>query len=177
VLFWMIAKDLLGLSLLDILYDFIQVRTRAEGVPHRPKFQRIKLACYASIALLLTWQSWWVAALLYWAVPVLTWYKCGVQLRALCNHFGMQETASPYSGTRTLITSWWERLLICPYYASHHLDHHLYPSVPCYNLWALHRELLEHSEYRQHAHITRGFWGLLKELADGPARYEVRPTF
>lgn len=88
-----------------------------------------------------------------------------LQLRALCNHFGIRETDNPYSGTRTLVASRFEQMLISPYAVGHHLDHHLYPSVPCYRLRELHSELLKHDEYRRNAHVTYGFWALLGELA------------
>ena len=43
--------------------------------------------------------------------------------------------------TRTTTARWWERLLIAPNCVNFHLEHHLLPTVPHYNLRRMHRML------------------------------------
>ncbi|MBV1857023.1 MAG: fatty acid desaturase family protein [Nannocystaceae bacterium] len=162
---WMVFRNVSGLAFFEMFYELKRVSTRENKLEFTPKYSRLKLAGYLSLAVIFSAYGLWLEFFLYYFVPVCTWAKLCLQLRALSNHFGMEETANPYSGTRTLIASYVEQMLVCPYFVGHHLDHHLYPSVPCYRLGALHRELLKHPEYRNNAHLTRGIWALLMELA------------
>jgi fatty acid desaturase len=85
------------------------------------------------------------------------------RLRATAEHLGTEQTHE-LNSTRTVIPTLWERWLIAPYGVSYHLEHHLYPSVPGYNLAELHRELMKDQEYASRAHITHSYVGLIREL-------------
>jgi beta-carotene hydroxylase len=57
-----------------------------------------------------------------------------------------------------------------------HLEHHLYPSVPCYRLAALHRRLTAEGHYaRTGAFVETRVWGALAH-ASGRSRYPTPPT-
>ena len=49
----------------------------------------------------------------------------------------------------------------------YHLDHHLYPSVPFYNLPLLHAKLKELTGFQERAHITKSYLGVLRECSAG----------
>ncbi len=49
------------------------------------------------------------------------------------------------------------------------MEHHLYPSVPFYNLAKLHKKLMESEQFRNNAHITHSYFGVLQECAKGTA--------
>lgn len=101
---------------------------------------------------------------LYWAVPFLTTHKIIMRIRNISEHHGGPEYGDhPYRETRTTIPSWWERLLIAPLNVNYHLEHHLCPSVPFYNLPRLHQELLKNDVFRQSAYITQTYRGVLRE--------------
>jgi fatty acid desaturase len=54
-----------------------------------------------------------------------------------------------------------------------HLEHHLYPSVPCYRLPALHRRLVAEGHHvRRGAFVETTFWGALAH-ATGRSRYPI----
>ena len=47
----------------------------------------------------------------------------------------------------------------------YHLEHHLFPGVPFYNLPKLHLMLMEEEVYQAKAHVTEGYMtGLMQEL-------------
>lgn len=92
--------------------------------------------------------------LLYWIVPYCTWHMACQYLRLICEHSAVHSTAPAYTMTRTTLARWWERWLIVPRYIHYHIEHHWYPSVPFYNLPALHAHLLAQPEFRQHAVVT-----------------------
>lgn len=60
--------------------------------------------------------------------------------------------------------TWIERLTLCPFNINYHLDHHLFPQVPWYNLPALHAQLLHDPEYRSRARLNRSYLGRERSL-------------
>jgi fatty acid desaturase len=85
------------------------------------------------------------------------------RLRATAEHLGTRGDHE-LNDTRTVLPNWIERFLIAPYGVNYHLEHHLFPSVPGYQLARLHRELMHDQEYRERAHITKGYTGVIREL-------------
>src|SRR5438445_11912 len=62
-----------------------------------------------------------------------------------------------------------EKFLLAPHNVHYHVDHHLYPSVPYYNLPRLHAQLLAQPEYMARAHITDGYCTGLRRECVRPA--------
>ena len=86
-------------------------------------------------------------------------------IRSVAEHFGELGYDHLLSSTRTIHANPLERFFLAPHNVSYHLEHHLYPGVPFYNLPALHQMLMEEEEYEEKAHITLGYWnGLMGEL-------------
>lgn len=104
----------------------------------------------------------WLPFLLFWVVPMMTWLKVALRLRTIAEHYGI-EYDHMLRQTRTTYPSLVEKLLIAPKNIGYHLDHHLYPSVPFYNLPALHRELQQSEEFRAQAHLTRTYRAVIDE--------------
>jgi fatty acid desaturase len=102
--------------------------------------------------------TFWKLLILYWLVPAFTSLIFILYLRTIAEHYGLA------TDTRNTIGTFWERTLLAPYNVGFHLDHHLYPGVPWYNLRKLHELLMKDSEYRSTAHITQGYFkGVLEE--------------
>jgi hypothetical protein len=50
--------------------------------------------------------------------------------------------------------------------ANYHLEHHLYPGVPCYRLYKIHKLLKDRGIYEQvNAHIEPSFFGSYRQVA------------
>jgi fatty acid desaturase len=105
---------------------------------------------------------------LYWFVPLTTWLPFITRLRVWGEHYWPPGHAAehPLANARTILPSWFDRVAITARNVGYHLTHHLYPSVPWYNLTVLHRELLKAHGY-QEARIVRGYHGLALELLHG----------
>ena len=73
--------------------------------------------------------------------------------------------------TRTVLPFLWEKWFFAPHMVNYHLEHHLYPSVPFYNLPELHAAMMANPTYAARAHMTRGYsTGLVREcLTPQPA--------
>jgi fatty acid desaturase len=106
----------------------------------------------------------WTMFLMYWIVPLMTWLKVALRLRTIGEHYGI-EYDHMLRQTRTTYPSLIERLLIAPKNIGYHLDHHLYPSVPFYNLPELHRELQQHEAFRTQAHLTQTYAKVIDECS------------
>lgn len=125
-----------------------------------------RLIFYTAVAGILTWTGSWVGFLLYWLVPFLTAFMFFLYVRSVAEHFGSMNYEVELDSTRTVRPHFWERLFFCPHNINYHLEHHLYPGVPFYNLPALQKLLLTDAEYQRKAHITRGYvTGLVRECS------------
>ena len=103
------------------------------------------------------------ALFLYWIVPLMTWMQLAFQVRSIAEHFAISGRRGVYAQSRTVLAGLLDRAFIASKNVGYHLEHHLYPSVPFYRLPELHRLLMAQAEYRQSAHLTRGYWGVLRE--------------
>ena len=63
----------------------------------------------------------------------------------------MTNDADPWRVARTTEAGWLARALIAPYFVNYHAEHHLFMSVPCYRLPAIHRALVASGEAAEHA--------------------------
>ncbi len=93
------------------------------------------------------WQAFFVYLVL-WPLPMLTALQPVLRLRAICEHGAPRGTDSPLTAARSNRTSgsatnWLARALLFPHHVNYHLEHHLYPAVPHYNLPKLHALLVQ----------------------------------
>lgn len=81
------------------------------------------------------------ALYLLWVGAWLTTYSLVMRIRSIAEHAMISDPADEMQNTRTTLARWWERLLIAPNRVNFHLEHHLLPTVPHYNLRRMHRML------------------------------------
>ncbi len=145
--------------------DIKSVQVRVGGDRNTSKgYELARFGYYICFALIFVATGYWAEFLLYWAVPYVTIFFFFLYVRSVAEHFGGMDYSHELGSSRHIDPHFWERWFFCPHNINHHLDHHLYPSVPFYNLPELHQRLLENREYREGAHITRGYsTGLARE--------------
>jgi fatty acid desaturase len=161
--------------------DLRNIMKRLKGGPVVARSYRIaRLSFYVAVAVALTLTGTWIGFLLYWIVPYFSALLMLLYIRSVAEHFGSMEYDHELTSSRTIYPHHWEKAFFAPHNVNYHLDHHLYPSVPFYNLKKLHALLLADPEYSSRAHLTRGYsTGLVREcLAPVPAypETESRPT-
>jgi fatty acid desaturase len=86
-----------------------------------------------------------------WVLPLLTLLQPILRFRAICEHGAVRDEASPLLAARTNLAPRWVCWLLFPHHVNYHLEHHLYPAIPHYNLPRAHDEmkrrgLLENAE-------------------------------
>jgi len=83
-----------------------------------------------------------VQYLVLWVLPLVTVVQAILRLRAIAEHGATTDLSSPLTAARTNMAPRWLEWLIFPHHVNYHIEHHLYASVPHYNLPALHREMV-----------------------------------
>lgn len=162
---------LVGISSYRDMKSLIARLSDDEG---RPKnYQLKRFAFYFAVAVVLTLTDAWYGFALYWMVPFFTFFLMFLYIRSVAEHFGSMDYATELGSARTVYPYLWERAFFAPHNVNYHLDHHLYPSVPFYNLPKLHAALMADPEFAAGAHITRGYTtGLVREcLTTVPVRH------
>ncbi len=96
------------------------------------------LVLFAALALV---GYWWLYPLL-WLLPMLTWYQLVSRVRNIAEHALVPDDDDPLRNTRTTLADPLTRLLLAPYRVNYHLEHHLFPFVPCWRLPRVHRRLI-----------------------------------
>jgi fatty acid desaturase len=85
--------------------------------------------------------------LLLWVVPLVTVLQPILRLRAIAEHGAVTDLSSPLTAARSNQlqgpVGWLARLVFFPHHVNYHLEHHLYPAVPHYNLPRVHALLKE----------------------------------
>jgi fatty acid desaturase len=79
--------------------------------------------------------------LVLWILPLVTVVQALLRLRAIAEHGATTDFSSPLTAARTNLVPAWLGWLVFPHHVNYHIEHHLYASVPQYNLPELHREL------------------------------------
>ncbi|WP_372367609.1 fatty acid desaturase [Candidatus Uabimicrobium sp. HlEnr_7] len=80
----------------------------------------------------------WTLLLHMWLIPMII-INTMVNIRGMSQHTLLEHESDTIKGTRTILTNPVTTFFMCN--ENYHLEHHLYPNVPWYNLPAMHREL------------------------------------
>jgi fatty acid desaturase len=99
------------------------------------------IAFHAILLLLFALSGYLLQYLVLWVLPLVTVVQAILRLRAIAEHGATTDFSSPLTAARTNVAPAWLEWLIFPHKVNYHIEHHLYASVPHYNLPALHREM------------------------------------
>jgi fatty acid desaturase len=105
-----------------------------------------QLAAPLAVAVVWGWPGL-IAYVLLWVVPLITVLQPILRLRAIAEHGAVSDLSSPLTAARTNDLSgpagWLARLVFFPHHVNYHVEHHLYPAIPHYNLPRVHALLRE----------------------------------
>jgi fatty acid desaturase len=96
---------------------------------------------HVALLALFAWSGYLVQYLVLWILPLVTVVQAILRLRAIAEHGATTDFSSPLTAARTNVAPAWLEWLIFPHHVNYHIEHHLYASVPHYNLPRLHREM------------------------------------
>lgn len=123
-----------------------------------------RVVYYVLLFSAITYFHLWVPVLLLWYLPFLTLFPAIFRLRSIAEHFAIEKGQGEVGLSRNINGPAWERFLLMPHNVGLHLDHHIFPSVPFYNLKKLHEILLKDPAYLAFAGEKeyKGFFGFSK---------------
>jgi fatty acid desaturase len=105
--------------------------------------------------------GWWWVWVALWLLPMATWLSLVSRVRNIAEHALIaQNEADPLRQARTTHANLVERALVAPYWVNYHCEHHMFTSVPCWNLPEAHR-LLERARGQREIEVERGYVPLL----------------
>ena len=109
------------------------------------------------------------AWVLMWLLPMMTWLPLITRLRNISEHaLVAQNEPDPMRHARTTHASWWERILIAPYWVNYHCEHHMFTQIACWNLPRAHR-LLARQGATQGMELETGYLSLLRKASAAAA--------
>jgi fatty acid desaturase len=153
-----LLRDGLALNTVEQFKEIARLKTKTSGT-----YRALRISFYVVLLAGVIFAGAGKTFLLYWIVPCFTWLKVILRLRSIADHTGVQHRDKPYD-TRTIVPTFLDRVFLAPHYSSYHLGHHVYASVPCYNLKRLHHEIMKNPAVARNAHVTPGFRALLLEF-------------
>ena len=111
--------------------------------------------------LLFSAAGWWWVWVLMWLLPMMTWLPLVSRVRNIAEHALVnQNEPDPLRQARTTHATWLERILVAPYWVNYHCEHHMFTSVPCWNLARANR-LLQRQRVTTRMEMERGYLSLL----------------
>ena len=118
-----------------------------------------QLLIFSSMSLI---GPWWLY-FTFWILPSMTIFQLLYRIRNIAEHAVVKTNCDDFNNARTTYASFFERVLVAPYYVNYHLEHHLFMFVPCYKLKKAHQMLLK-NKYRERMEIKSGYTSLLKAI-------------
>ncbi|MEM9740146.1 MAG: fatty acid desaturase family protein [Pseudomonadota bacterium] len=118
---------------------------------------------FVNVALVvgLTMLGHWWAYFILWLLPMATWNQMITRLRNIAEHAVVPDNEDPMRHARTTYASWWERLVIAPYWVNYHCEHHMFMHLPCYRLAEAHALLIKKG-YKDRMEVQPDYATILK---------------
>lgn len=158
-----VIRDVFGLNSLTSSREFsnwmpVKNHFGSTGAPV-PLSWGERITTYIFVAVLLAglwWTNGWLDFAILWVLPYSTVTLMLVRLRTIAEHHGLPE-GSGTDATRHIDATWWEALSVSPLNINYHLAHHIFPSIPHYNLPAMTETLFADPEFAAVAHRSTGY--------------------
>jgi len=172
-----IVRDLTGQTWFKQRFgDFIKLlAARKPGEPVLPIIgreivkQRRWLLVNAAVILISSLLGYWWAWFLLWLLPRATWQMMITRFRNIAEHaLVAKDEPDPLRHARTTHATWFERIIIAPYWVNYHCEHHMFMHVPCWNLPRVQR-LLRDKGVLEHMRTAPGYWSVLKAASSKAA--------
>ena len=176
--FRLLLRDLSGLNVLSTLRYFIDLPFgmkdfnrrflgEARERQYRQSSDMFLFVIFWSVVILGGLWFWGnttaVLFTLYWLVPYCTLTQVFFRIRGAIEHGNVPDPQNLYQQTRTYLIHPVLSFFFAPKQVNYHLEHHLYPSVPFYNLPLLYTEL-QRTVYSQEKGYRAAFLVSLQKL-------------
>ena len=97
-----------------------------------------------------------------WLLPAVTALQVLLRIRGIAEHAGYEATKNQMLCSRTVTPSW-QTVVFAPHSVNYHIEHHIYPSIPHYNLTRAHKMMRERAILPEE-NIYSGYDKVLQDL-------------
>lgn len=162
--FWkMLCKDASGLNLRTWWPGLRLLTGWAYIFRDKQKFlepsERAQFTIFWATVLVVTAVSGtWLYLIFLWLLPMFTLLLAFSRLRNIAEH-DLSKRGNERGHTRHVDGNWLERFSLAPLNANFHIAHHLFPSVPLYNLPRLHAALMKDPAFREEGEFWQRYLG------------------
>lgn len=109
------------------------------------------------------WLYWlWLAAYLFF-------YPLVLRVRSIAEHAMTTDPDDALNNSRTTYGRWWERQLFAPLNVNYHLEHHMLPTAPFYQLPHMHAALKAAGAFKQTAAVEKTYADVMRAAASANA--------
>ncbi|MDC1311909.1 fatty acid desaturase family protein [Burkholderiales bacterium] len=153
-----LAKDLSGLNAwksfkyffgAPVINDDVAIAKRPldDTAPKLRKAARYDrwwvVAWHAGLLVISFAGGWLLEYLVLWLLPLATVMQVFLRLRALLEHGAVTDPSSALRSARTNVGPRWLMWFLFPHCVNYHIEHHLFPAIPFYNLPKCHALMAE----------------------------------
>lgn len=183
---WMLFKDLFLINLLRFqtgMYRYLFRQAKEGGhLVFAPRDTGMFLLFWVPVGALATWYGLWLHVLVFWLLPLFTVTFLLLKLHVYGEHTGLE-------GPTEFEKTWFHDynpivdFFIYPIRSGYHLEHHLFPNVPWYNMKRFRQELLKNPYYAEQSKKvwSDGFFfgerSIMGRMVVGTGRYTEDPDF
>ncbi len=168
-----ILRDAVGISYFKFIRYFLYMSRKSAGpAGRRGKLPTGALPVWSVFVSIVVMQalifSFFVVIgyplfyLLFWILPAVTALQVLLRIRGIAEHAGYAPNPDQRWNARTVCPSF-QTLVFAPHNVHYHIEHHVYPSVPFYNLPKLHRLFAERGLHPRQ-NVFAGYGAVLKDL-------------
>lgn len=100
--------------------------------------------------------------LFLWVLPAITFLQVLLRIRGIAEHAGYFPNPDQRLNART-VTNPVQTWLFAPHNVNYHVEHHVYPAVPFFNLPKVHK-MMESRGFLPEANVYPGYGTILREL-------------
>lgn len=141
-------------------------RPSRDGLARAWREARAPLVTNAALFCALTAVGGWSLYISTWVLPWATWHHLAMRVRDIAEHGMVAAPDDPLRNTRTVCAGPLARALLAPYWAHHHLEHHLCVFVPCWRLPRL-RALMLAKGLRTRMEMASSYAAVIRRAAGG----------
>ena len=143
-----------------------KVKKSKDNLPEKNKYY--KLLFYLVIFSFISYFSIWFEFFIYYIFPLFSFFMTSTWVRVLSEHSHIPNSKNRdndnfFGHTRTVTANWLEGFLFAPHNAHYHVEHHLFPTVPFYNLSKLHKKLMENKYFSENVCVNKSYFEVMKE--------------
>lgn len=149
-LFTRVLKIIFLVNVPIYLFHNIKNFNFVKGTPFQEHL--IKFIYYSLLITIISFFNLWKPFLIFWIVPFFSTFQFIRYLAEVSEHGGLYHNEEEINMTRNNLYHPVLRFFLYPHNDAYHLTHHLFPSVPHYNLRTLHEMLLEREKYAEAHH-------------------------